>query len=150
MNLPTKLASLRKKKGMTQLELAEKLDISRQAVSRWEAGSVVPSTDNLKTLSDLYGVSVDYLLNEDADDSCGDAENQRQKPKEQGGEAKGAKHKRIFIFVCALILVVAIVIVICVMAVQSQKQKQEQIVPIGEMDTIVGDDYPVETFCIGW
>lgn len=150
MNLPEKLTYLRKQKGLTQSNLAEVLSVSRQAISRWEVGTAVPSTDNLKIISDLYGVSVDYLLNEDADDSCGDAENQRQKPKEQVGEAKGAKHKRTSIFICALILVVAIVIVICVMVVQSQKQKHEHIVPIGEMDTIVGDDYPVETFCIGW
>lgn len=150
MNLPTKLVSLRKQKGLTQLTLAEKLNVSRQAVSRWESGSAIPSTDNLRILSDLYGVSVDYLLDDDADDSCWDVEKQEQEPKEQDGKAKIRNRKCVSVFVCGLILVAAIVIIICVMVTQGRKQKQEQIVPIGEMDTIVEDDYPVETFCIGW
>ena len=53
MNLHTKLASLRKQKGLTQTDLAEKLNVSRQAISKWEGGYAVPSTDNLKVLSDL-------------------------------------------------------------------------------------------------
>ena len=64
MNLSAKLTSLRKQKGLTQMDLAEKLNVSRQAISRWEVGTAVPSTDNLKVLSELYGVTVDYLLNE--------------------------------------------------------------------------------------
>ena len=65
--LPAKLVSLRKQKGITQMELAEKLNVSRQAISRWEVGLAVPTTDNLKVLSELYGVSIDYLLNDAAE-----------------------------------------------------------------------------------
>lgn len=65
MELKEKLAALRKEKGLTQSAVAEKLDVSRQAVSRWESGTVLPSTDNLKCLSVLYEVPVDYLLNND-------------------------------------------------------------------------------------
>ena len=67
MELKEKLVALRKEKGLTQLAVAEKLDVSRQAISRWESGITLPSTDNLKSLSALYGVPVDYLLNSDAD-----------------------------------------------------------------------------------
>ena len=63
MSLATNLSTLRKKHGLTQMELAEKLSVSRQAISRWEVGAAVPSTDNLKILSHLYGVSVDDILN---------------------------------------------------------------------------------------
>lgn len=52
------------------MDLAEKLGVSRQAISRWEVGTAVPSTDNLKTLSDLYGVPVDYLLNDDSENAA--------------------------------------------------------------------------------
>ena len=68
MNLAEKLISLRKKQGLTQLELAEKLDVSRQAVSRWEAGDAMPGIENLKLLSELYEVSIDFLLNDNLTD----------------------------------------------------------------------------------
>ncbi len=65
MDLAKKLVYLRKEKGMTQLKLAETLNLSRQAISRWEVGEATPSTENLKSLSDLYGVPLEYLLNDD-------------------------------------------------------------------------------------
>ena len=64
MRFGEKLSFLRKKQGMTQMELAEKLDISRQAVSRWEQGISEPSTENLVSIGKLFGVSVDDLVNE--------------------------------------------------------------------------------------
>lgn len=60
-----KLFLLRKEKRLTQMQVAEEIKVSRQAVSGWETGTVVPSIENLKSLSILYGVPVDYLLNEE-------------------------------------------------------------------------------------
>lgn len=62
MKLEEKLVSLRKAKGLSQMKLAEKMNVSRQAISRWETGAAIPSSENLKYLSDLYSVSLDYLL----------------------------------------------------------------------------------------
>ena len=62
MELRKKLSQLRKEKGLTQLELAEMLNVSRQAVSRWEVGSAVPTVDNLVSLSEVYGVPLDDLV----------------------------------------------------------------------------------------
>lgn len=53
---------LRKKRGMSQDELAEKVMVTRQAVSRWENGETVPNTDTLKLLSKEFGVSINTLL----------------------------------------------------------------------------------------
>ena len=64
MKFGEKLSFLRKQRGMTQLELAEELDISRQAVSRWERGTSDPSTENLVSIGRLFGVSVDALIDE--------------------------------------------------------------------------------------
>lgn len=69
MNLSEKILSLRKKQNLSQEELAEKLNVSRQAVSRWEVGSSQPDASNLLQLSRLFGVSADYLLNDDYEDS---------------------------------------------------------------------------------
>ncbi|MDO4739517.1 MAG: helix-turn-helix transcriptional regulator [Eubacteriales bacterium] len=65
MNLSEKIARLRKSGGMSQEQLAEKLAVSRQAVSRWESGSAMPDAANILQLSKLFGVTTDYLLNDD-------------------------------------------------------------------------------------
>jgi len=62
-----KLILLRKEKGLTQMQVAEEIKVSRQAISGWETGTVMPSTENLKSLSILYGVPVDYLLNKESE-----------------------------------------------------------------------------------
>ena len=56
------LLKLRTQKGLSQDELAEKVFVTRQAVSRWENGDTVPNTETLKLLSNLYNVSINTLL----------------------------------------------------------------------------------------
>ena len=62
MQFHERLYEVRKRSGMTQSDLAEKLDVSRQAVSRWELGTAKPDFENLVAISDLFGVPIDYLL----------------------------------------------------------------------------------------
>lgn len=57
-----KLKLIRKNEGLTQEELAEKLSVSRQAVAKWEAGQVYPDISNLIQISNLFHVTVDYLV----------------------------------------------------------------------------------------
>lgn len=66
--LSEKIRDLRKKAGLSQEELAEKLDVSRQAVSKWELGAAVPTADKLLEISDLFGVSLDHLMREEPRD----------------------------------------------------------------------------------
>ena len=61
-NLPNNLYELRRRHGMSQEELAEKLYVSRQAVSKWERGEAYPDTENLISISDMFGVTIDDLL----------------------------------------------------------------------------------------
>ena len=56
------ILELRTQKGMSQDELAEKVFVSRQAVSRWENGETVPNTETLKLLSKVFDVSINTLL----------------------------------------------------------------------------------------
>lgn len=65
MKLAEKITTLRKSCGMSQEELAEKLNVSRQAISRWEVGSAMPDATNILRLSKMFGVTTDYLLNDD-------------------------------------------------------------------------------------
>ena len=75
--LADKIITLRKKAGWSQEELAEKLDVSRQAVSKWEAAQSVPDLDKILKLSELFGVSTDALLkdNEELPESGGERTN---------------------------------------------------------------------------
>ena len=67
MKLTDKLVKLRKTNGWSQEDLAEKLNVSRQAISRWESGTSQPDASNVLNLSKLFGVTADYLLNDEYD-----------------------------------------------------------------------------------
>lgn len=60
-----KIIELRKKNGMSQEELAEKINVSRQSVSKWEGAQSIPDLDKILALSKIFGVSTDYLLKDD-------------------------------------------------------------------------------------
>ena len=62
MNISEKIVLCRKALGISQEELAALLNISRQAVSRWETGAAMPDTEKIIQLSRVFGVSTDYLL----------------------------------------------------------------------------------------
>ena len=62
LDMREKLTSLRIENGFSQQELAERLNVTRQAISMWESGATIPSIDSLILLSKLYGVSVDEFL----------------------------------------------------------------------------------------
>ncbi len=64
--LGTKIAEKRKSLGMTQIEFAEKMHVTRQTVSRWEAGTAMPDIDKIGEIADILGVSCDYLLKDGA------------------------------------------------------------------------------------
>ena len=65
MKLSDKLITLRKENGWSQEDFAEKLDVSRQAISRWENGTALPDAQNILQISKLFNVTADYLLNDD-------------------------------------------------------------------------------------
>lgn len=62
-----KLSFLRKKEGWSQGELADKLNISRQSVSKWELNESLPDAENIVKISNLFNVSTDYLLKDNAE-----------------------------------------------------------------------------------
>jgi HTH-type transcriptional regulator/antitoxin HipB len=83
IDIANRLVELRKRNGLSQEQLAEKLGLSRQAISKWERAEASPDTDNLIMLSRLYGVSLDELLNSDAEDE--------EFIRDKGGEAEKAE-----------------------------------------------------------
>lgn len=81
IEIADRLIKLRKKYGYSQEELADKLGLSRQAVSKWERAEASPDTDNLICLAKLYGVSLDELLN--TDDSVEKIVEEQVKPQQE-------------------------------------------------------------------
>lgn len=85
MKLEEKIALLRKKNGWSQEELAFRLGVSRQAVSKWEMGSSLPDLDNVLKMSELFACSTDYLLK--------DSEISEEKTLETSKEEKSQNEK---------------------------------------------------------
>ena len=75
MPLADRIIELRKKQGWSQIDLADRLDVSRQSVSKWEMAQAVPELDKIIKMSELFAVTTDYLLKDDAPgpDSAGGA-----------------------------------------------------------------------------
>lgn len=76
LEIANRLYELRKKNNLSQEELAEKLGVSRQAVSKWERSEASPDTDNLIALAKIYGLSLDELI-------YGEKEEKKQEPAEE-------------------------------------------------------------------
>ena len=62
MTIEERIQELRKSKGLSQEQLAEVVGVSRQAISKWESGQSMPEIEKLMALSDLFGVSIDFIL----------------------------------------------------------------------------------------
>lgn len=88
IKIADRLVRLRKEKGLSQEELADKLGLSRQAVSKWERAEASPDTDNLICLAKLYGVSLDELLQDDDDIETIVKEQVKDKQKEKAEDTK--------------------------------------------------------------
>lgn len=138
MELKEKLVTLRKKKGLSQLELAEMVKVSRQAVSRWEVGSAIPSTNNLKYLSRLYDVPLDYLLHEDMSDPICTATATEERISEVG-----KKRRLVLIFIG-----IGLILTVFLYTVLFQKRSQEPVsmdnIEGIEVDTVSENDFELE------
>ena len=156
MNLPKKLSFLRKKKGLSQENLADEMNVSRQAVSKWESGNVMPSPDNLIYLSRLYGVTIDSLI-DDSQDLPPEPAPPEPVPAEPVPPASPRMEHPAFPFIrkygwltaFVLALIVTFILVICILRIQSQAD--DRTIPMQDLPTyIVGADeeYSKGTFSL--
>ena len=150
MRLEEKLTVLRKESGYTQLDLAEKVRVSRQAISKWETGRALPSAEKLKYLSELFGVSVDYLLSDDMTEEAKPKE-QEPAPEPQTEEAvfpekekgKPASWK----YIAALLLAVLLLGLLIGVFVGKYSERHISIVDIPGLEV---ESDPKGEFYIGW
>ena len=137
------LYELRKEKGMTQQELAEKLNITNKAVSKWETGEAFPETSQLVPLANIFGVTVDELLRgkRSAEKSTGSLSavpvSEQAVPAAQTARAKKRLSKRARIFLCAA----AAIVVALVCAIVPVVSCANNIFRAGKVEKIaLGDD----------
>lgn len=143
MELPQKLKYLRKQMGLSQLELAEKLHISRQAVSGWESGTSKPSTESLKSLGALYDVPLEYLLHKDSSE-LDHVEPKTEKKPDLGHNIR----KRIIVSVVITALLFAgMFIILRYIAITRDDTK---ITPIEEMENVQWEISGTEEFGVDW
>lgn len=139
MKLEEKLISLRKEKGLSQMKLAEMMNVSRQAISRWEVGAAVPSTDNLKFLGNLYGVSLEYLLHNDAPKP-----NQNETPMQKRIiEKQESRRKTVFVVHMAVLAVAVIVLSVMLLVEQPKKPISMGNISGSEVNVTGKDDFDV-------
>lgn len=112
MELSEKLAELRRGSGMSQEELAEKLGVSRQAVSKWESGTAQPELSKLIELSNLYSVSVDELLSlEHTQERESDSVEKTEAQEKLSPRAFAQRYKRLLLLAAALLLLLTAIFV---------------------------------------
>lgn len=101
-----KLLELRTQKNMTQEELAERLGVTRQSVSKWESNGTFPNMNKLLEICDIFQVSLDYLLR-DIDGTESDEEVQQEHPRTPGVEGQQTVYKKkpvsIYLVLCMIL-----------------------------------------------
>ena len=113
MDISEKILQLRKAKGFTQEELAEKLNVSRQSVSKWESGQSVPELEKLVTLCEVFQVSADYLLKpSELDQLSIKTEMLEKQQQELAMESRKRKEKQFCIWSCVGIYLTAFALLI--------------------------------------
>ena len=152
MILANKLMQCRKKKGYSQMEEAEVLGVTRQAVSRWETGESRPTSDNLVRLAELYEVPLYYLISDDCSDideeetmaEEGDRAEQEESNEleKEGVLKKNNKRKWLMIGSPCAIIIIAVVIYF---AIRGSRDEIESI-SISGMDVtdLSFDDYSTD------
>ena len=108
MSFENNLIKLRKQKGWSQDELAENLDLSRQAISKWENGTSKPDIDNIKRISKVFDVGIDELLSNDITDNHAlslDFDSSKKKRKSD----KGILLVKCIIFALVIIYVISVI-----------------------------------------
>ncbi len=154
MECCNKLICLRKRRGLTQQELAEAVNVSRQAISKWELGAVTPSIENLRNLSALYGVPVDLLLNDALDLPDVNAA-LPEGPAQPGGEGPlGDEIKKeissLKKWMIALVAVVAVLVLAVTVYIVGTLREGSDAIPLNELEQeYVGFSFDGE-FNTGW
>lgn len=138
MSFAKKMIELRKQNGLSQQDLADRLGVSRQAISRWETGAVQPLADSVRGLAQVFQVSTDYLLNDDLDDPTPLHSPQPAPPQEEPTPTR--KHRKWLLALAALVAATVLVLVTAVSTAYYLQWKERQPVSMYDLPTETAEE----------
>ena len=138
MSHAKKMIDLRKQNGLSQQDLADRLGVSRQAISRWETGAVQPLADSVKSLAQVFQVSTDYLLNDDLDDPTPPPTAQPAPPQEEPKSAR--KHRKWLLALAALAAAAVLVLITAAGTAYYLQWKERQPVSMYDLPTETAEE----------
>lgn len=155
MELKDKLIMLRKQAHLSQLELAERTDVSRQTISKWEVGLALPTRENLKQLAKIYNVSIDWI--------CSDSDEPYVRPetivfppsppeKERTEQKTSNVTNKTLKWMMGLIAILLVLVSIFFFMMMSERAEQQKTKPLETLPTktIDPEEVPVENFDFTW
>lgn len=144
MSFAKKMIELRKQNGLSQQDLADRLGVSRQAISRWETGAVQPLADSVKSLAQVFQVSTDYLLNDDLDTPTPPPTAQPAPPQEKSKSTR--KHRKWLLALAALAAAAVLVLGTAYYLQWKERQPVSSSDVLSEWDDGLSDG----TFTVSW
>ena len=149
MSFAKKMIELRKQQNLSQQDLADRLGVSRQAISRWETGAVQPLADSVKSLAQVFQVSTDYLLNDDLDDPTPPYSPQPTPTLQE--EPKPARKPRKWLLALAALTAAAVLVLVTAVATAHYLQwKERQPVSMYDVLSEKDDGQSDGTFTVSW
>lgn len=148
MSLAKKMIELRKQNGLSQQDLADRLGVSRQAISRWETGAVQPLADSVKSLAQVFQVSTDYLLNDDLDTPTPPPTAQPAPPQEKPKSAR--KHRKWLLALAALAAAAVLVLVTASGTMAYLRWEEDHPVSMYDVLSEKDDGQSDGTFTVSW
>lgn len=149
MSLAKKMIELRKQQGLSQQDLADRLGVSRQAISRWETGAVQPLADSVKSLAQVFQVSTDYLLNDDLDTPT-PPRSPQPTPTLQEEPTPARKHRKWLLALAALAAAAVLVLVTAAGTAYYLQWKERQPVSSSDVLSEWDDGLSDGTFTVSW
>lgn len=148
MKLHEKIYTLRKKQNLSQEALSEKLGVSRQSVSKWETGEATPEVTKLLSLSKIFGVTTDYLLNDESEEEVKIIE-VKEEPSpfadtpvyETPRKNNSAKKLAIILLICIIAFALLFPLFIGIFGYSVFTNKTNEIVVLEGVTSVEADDY---------
>ena len=149
MSLAKKMIELRKQNGLSQRDLADRLGVSRQAISRWETGAVQPLADSVKSLAQVFQVSTDYLLNDDLDTPTPPPTAQPA-PTPQKEPTPARKHRKWLLALAALAAAAVLALVTAMGTMAYLRWEEDHPVSMYDVLSEKDDGQSDGTFTVSW